>query len=554
MMRPELRSSSRVVLAALCLAATAAARAGAPADLPPAIPDAGPLTDKDARAILAPPPGSISLGFTSDGGLVKAVTLPPKGTGYAIFGSALGRKTNYGTTELVGAIQAAAAAVAAKFPGSVVGVGNLGFQDGKKIPWSVSHQAGRDADVGMFAVTDSGKPVQNFEFHKFDDRGKTQVGSRELAFDVERNLAFLLGFLENDAARVQYIFVAEWLKTRLLAQARKEGVSPAMQARLSEVLHQPTDSNPHADHFHVRLFCSAQDRAWGCVNRGPTRAWVDLGDDAVRAQIARLARIFALPKVALHLAAIGRLAAMHAPEAVPVILPELEHADAKVRKAALAALETIGDAKAAEGLLAVLARAQDPAWAAELFAAIPALDGDQMVPLALKVAADPTTVLHPAAAAKAGPKLRVSALALLRDRGGPEALPALLAALGAKEAAVRKGSEEALTFVTCQALKGEKPWRAWVDGPGRAGDRLTQVVAGLAARRQKVAAPIRSKAAVESLIPLLSSGQAVVRHCANRALVLLTGHDEDPRLRPPARHRKHWTNWWRGHRGEVALP
>ncbi len=540
---------SVLVSALAMLASNAPASTAGPADEP--------LSPKEARAILTPPPGTISVGFTSNGSLLRAAELPPKGPGYAIFGHAVGRATNYGTSELIGAIQAAAKRVRERFPGAVVGVGNLGFKDGKKIPWSVSHQAGRDADLGMFALSPKGERLQNLAFQAFDTSGKTKGGAgRGVTFDAERNLAFVLGFLENDAARVQYIFVAEWLEAILLTQARKEGVPAAMQARMSEILHQPSDSNPHADHYHVRLFCTPEDRAWGCVNRGPTRAWVDLGDDVVRAQIARLGRVLALQKPALSVQAIERLSAMHAPEALPLLIVQLEHPDAKVRRTALRALETIGDARAAEPLLAVLLRTRDPAWAAELFAAIPVLDGDQLVPLALRVAADPTAVLHPDAASRAGPKLRISALALLRDRGGFDAIPALLGALAAKEPPVRKAAEEALGFVTCQALSGAKAWRAYLERPGRGADRLAEIAAGLIARRQKIGPPaaIRSKAAVERLIPLLASGQAVVRHCANRALVLLTGHDEDPRLRPPARHRKHWTHWWRAHQAEVPLP
>ena len=117
-------------------------------------------TPRDAKAWLALPKGSTSLGRTNDGQLVGAVELPAKGAGYSVLSHALGRKTNYGTSELVGVIDRATRAVREKFPGSVLGVGNLGFASGKKIPWSVSHQAGRDGDIGMYATTRDGKPLQ----------------------------------------------------------------------------------------------------------------------------------------------------------------------------------------------------------------------------------------------------------------------------------------------------------------------------------------------------------------------------------------------------------
>jgi hypothetical protein len=34
-------------------------------------------------------------------------------------------------------------------------------------------------------------------------------------------------------------------------------------AKAQALIHQPTDSQPHDDHMHVRLFCDASDRALG---------------------------------------------------------------------------------------------------------------------------------------------------------------------------------------------------------------------------------------------------------------------------------------------------
>jgi hypothetical protein len=37
------------------------------------------------------------------------------------------------------------------------------------------------------------------------------------------------------------------------------------------VLHQPGDSLPHDDHFHVRIYCPVGDRHAWCVDRAPLR-------------------------------------------------------------------------------------------------------------------------------------------------------------------------------------------------------------------------------------------------------------------------------------------
>ena len=44
-------------------------------------------------------------------------------------------------------------------------------------------------------------------------------------------------------------------------------------ARAAFILHEPTDSEPHDDHMHVRLYCDPGDRALGCSDRGPVRWW-----------------------------------------------------------------------------------------------------------------------------------------------------------------------------------------------------------------------------------------------------------------------------------------
>lgn len=514
-----------------------------------AAPWSPPTNEAEARALLARPKGSVSLGKTGGGELVGAVTLPAKGRGYRV--QNVGRKTNFGTSELVGLIQRATATVAEAFPGSSLGVGNLGFASGKKIPWSVSHQAGRDADLGMYATTLDGKPLEELPFVTYGADGLADHEGRKVRFDVARNLAFVVALVSDDEARVQYIFVAEWLKARLLAEARKGKVPSAIIGRLEEVLHQPTDSNPHANHFHVRLFCSVEDRAFGCLNGPPARSWVDLGDGEHAARAHALAAIFALPKDALHVAALGALAAMRGTEVLDAVVHELEHASPKVRKAALGALVEMGDPAAAQGIVALLPRIRDAAWATTLFEAVPELDAESLVPLARKVAASPEAILHPDVVKKAGQKIRLAALRILRDHGAAEDVPALLALLGGKDKKVDAAAREALSWVTCQP-------KATVFGSWWAAARGQDIVRwardGLAARKQKIAGELRSKVGVDRLVPLVGASDAGLRHCVGRALVAVTGHEFDERARTPARNRKHWESWWHDNRASSGLP
>jgi penicillin-insensitive murein DD-endopeptidase len=36
-------------------------------------------------------------------------------------------------------------------------------------------------------------------------------------------------------------------------------------------MHQPSDSQSHMDHYHIRIYCSLADRRMGCIDRGPER-------------------------------------------------------------------------------------------------------------------------------------------------------------------------------------------------------------------------------------------------------------------------------------------
>ncbi len=77
--------------------------------------------------------------------------------------------------------------------------------------------------------------------------------------------------LSSPGAEVQWIFVHQGLAALILAEAEREGASPEILTRAQALLHQPTDSQPHDDHMHVRLYCDSADRTFGCNDKGPKR-------------------------------------------------------------------------------------------------------------------------------------------------------------------------------------------------------------------------------------------------------------------------------------------
>lgn len=526
---------------------------------------AAPPTEREAKALLASPRGSTSLGRTSDGGLENPAALPKRGKGYALLSMVVPRKTNYGTTELIEAIERAAARVAERFPGSVLGVGNLGFADGRKIPWSVSHQAGRDGDLGMYATLPDGSPWEAkrggpMPFFNFGEDLTARAQGTVVRFDVKRNLALVQALVEDPEARVQYIFVASWLKKAMLEEGRRQGVSGQTLARLGEVMHQPTDSNPHADHYHLRLFCTIEDRTFGCIDRAPPRSWVDPGDREHAEAVRKVSAILEMPDKrheSLVLRALDRLGAMRAYSAVGDIANALADPRKKVRQRALDTLELIADPRAADAIAAALPKVEDAAWAAKLFAIIPKLNGatgpEPLLGLARRTLEQPGAVLHPRAK-KAEEAVLVASLAVLRDHGSSAdgSVELALARLGHKSAAVKKAAEAVLAHHLCRPIRKGEAAALSQDARGKSPVALAE--SGLRAMKLLTAKPTKSRAAVRELIGLLDRRQSEVRVCAQRLLESLTGHESDARLRGPARNKKHWTNWWREQEAESGLP
>ena len=59
-----------------------------------------------------------------------------------------------------------------------------------------------------------------------------------------------------------------------MAYAATHEPDPEVLLRATYVVHQPSKGNPHRDHFHVRVACTADERALGCVDLGPVWPWL----------------------------------------------------------------------------------------------------------------------------------------------------------------------------------------------------------------------------------------------------------------------------------------
>jgi HEAT repeat protein len=175
------------------------------------------------------------------------------------------RGTNWGTEELLDLLLAAAGDVASRFPGSLLPVGNIGKGGGGDIPWSISHNAGRDVDVAFYLLDPAGAPVLLPTIVELvRPLGTVLWNDVELTFDPARNWTFVRSLLERGGERVQYVFCAEFLIRRMFEYAVAHGEDPKRLKELRPRLRQPKGTQPHNDHFHIRIMCSEEDLALGC--------------------------------------------------------------------------------------------------------------------------------------------------------------------------------------------------------------------------------------------------------------------------------------------------
>ncbi|MCG8416313.1 MAG: penicillin-insensitive murein endopeptidase [Proteobacteria bacterium] len=221
---------------------------------------------------------SVSYGPSNRGMLLRPARLPGRGQGYEIPRKWQLRGLNYGTDEMIALIVHTGRQMWSEDRRTVVQVADLSYRRGGPSAWHRSHQTGRDVDL-LFLLRDArGRPVRVDDMIPLRQGGRAIVGGpegpeKELYFDVERNWILIRTLMQNPIAEVQYIFVHDELRQLLLDHARSRGESAPLIDRAAYLLHQPSDSAPHDDHFHVRILCARSDRALGCRERGVLR-WI----------------------------------------------------------------------------------------------------------------------------------------------------------------------------------------------------------------------------------------------------------------------------------------
>lgn len=205
---------------------------------------------------------TVSWGPPNEGVLVDGARLPLEGEGFVVPPRWAARGTQWGADELIDTIAHVGRVVSAAHPGSRLVVGDLSIEGGGKSKHHRSHQTGRDVDLVLFAKTAAGKPVELTEMRRFGADGKTVGGGEPLVFDAERTWTVVRALVEAPGPGVANIFIYAPLRDLVLDHARGSGVPDAIVDLAGQALAQPSDSAPHDDHMHVRIYCSATDA--GC--------------------------------------------------------------------------------------------------------------------------------------------------------------------------------------------------------------------------------------------------------------------------------------------------
>ncbi len=199
------------------------------------------LNDDELRSRIEADPaslGSLSIGSPS-GGILLNGTVMPAGPGWEVRLPA----ESLGTAETIAFIRTAVDKVDEIYPGSPpVSIGDISDSLGGRLNRHVSHQAGRDADIG---------------FYYKNGRGGWYTAGSATNLDLPRNWAFVRTLLL--CTDVETIFLDIRIQRLLYAHALSLGEDKAWLDRVFRFVKGAKEArichaSGHRTHYHVRFF------------------------------------------------------------------------------------------------------------------------------------------------------------------------------------------------------------------------------------------------------------------------------------------------------------
>ncbi len=332
--------------------------------------------------------GSVSVGDVTNGYTVNAKTMPLPHVHYDVLPRQRKRYLTYGTEEMISLIRHAAAALYTTH-GTPLWLGNIGKRGGGDIIYSVSHNSGRDADLAFAYMDSSGNPVDPPDLVHLDENGVSIQYEGAYLFDTARTWTIVKALLTHPEVQVQYLFLSNPLKKRLLAHARMKREPQGLLSRAEAVLGQPGLALPHNDHLHIRIYCSREDIEHGCRNTGKIHDWVATFPEARQKRTAALTRLVKKSEDPEQRArGLESLAMLSARSASTVFVRGLEDHEPRVRIAAAEGLARLGMTSSTRALAKRFKDERDPEVMSAILRAVGELGGKEAGNLLAEVIAD----------------------------------------------------------------------------------------------------------------------------------------------------------------------
>ena len=323
-----------------------------------------PLTEHYHPRIASRARGSISVGTVTAGYLVRPASWALEGPHHRILEKIAPRNTRYTTDELKALVSCAAERVFKAFPGHKLHLGNFSRRSGGDIPWSVSHNNGRDADLAFYARSPNGAIAIPQHLYHFGRDLTAKDSPEPMIFDVPANWALVKALAACPGARPQRLFIARWLRKALLDFGRASKEPDEVQAHVARLLHQPRRAAAHNDHLHIRIACVADDISEGCLapGRAPHGALGRLA--AVRRRLPKIRRALRSSKASTRAGAAYLLGLYEDARATRRLVVALKDPSVQVRRRAAEALRWVAPITAAQQIDQALSTEDSPTVAA----------------------------------------------------------------------------------------------------------------------------------------------------------------------------------------------
>ena len=500
------------------------------------------------------------MGTVTSGHLIRGKEIPLVGPHHQVMEEHSKRRTNYATSELVDLILGGAALVAQAFPESKLPVANAARPGGGNLPWSISHNSGRDIDLVFYLVDESGASVVPRTMAPLaPPDGTLFTDGRTLRFDPRRTWILVNHFLESKTPEVQYIFMADFLIELMFQYARSQGIANARLKALRPRLRQPRGTLPHDDHMHMRIRCSPEDLLEGCRDIVNGREIVPEFDSSYQRRVQRLLLLYKKAQTPQERAPLAEmLGLLKARKARGILIESLSSCEEPLCLASLRALKAMEVTPSASTLVAVIGGTENLDTAKEALRLLRGCSSGETREV-LKLLAVERTLTHERASFEETLNVREQACFVLgqmgkRTRSTFKPLVALLRSADPKVSAAALWAIRVLAAAPVFGDLGEDDfdglWKRFKSWYAVNRNRTTTFSATLRALGHDVTRHLSQKGDARVLVPLILEEDYLSIN-AQLALQDLIGHrvpvDVFDKLSTHWLIRKEWKSWRRHH-------